>query len=179
MTRKCNECTLCCKLVPVKELEKPANTRCQYQRQIKGCTIYHDLKMPISCSLWNCRWLVNDDTNDLARPDRAHYVIDIMPDSIIAQDQDRIIQVQTVQIWCDPNWPDAHRDPKLREYLLRRGEEGIVGQIRYGSEYAIILIPPNMNMEKKWIEKPGDMKSDNINESIRELQAQGKKVENW
>ena len=42
--RKCGDCQLCCKLVPVADnlvgLHKPANTRCPYQRHHKGCTIY-------------------------------------------------------------------------------------------------------------------------------------------
>jgi len=32
MNRTCGGCTLCCKLLPVRELKKPANTRCQHQR---------------------------------------------------------------------------------------------------------------------------------------------------
>jgi hypothetical protein len=179
MKRECNECQLCCKLLPVAEIGKPANTRCSQQRQFRGCLLYHSNKMPFSCSLWNCRWLVNDDTKDLARPDRSHYVIDIVPDSIVAQDGDKIIHIQTIQIWCDPKFPEAHRDPRLRNYLLRRGEEGILGQVRYGSNFAIILIPPNMNSEKKWIERPGDMQADNIQDEIRKLVKQGKKVERW
>jgi hypothetical protein len=179
MDRKCGDCTLCCKLVPVKEIDKPANTKCIHQRQFRGCLIYHSSKMPISCHLWNCRWLLNDDTNNLARPDRSHYVIDIVPDSIIAQDGDRMFEIQTVQIWCDPNFPDAHQDPRLRQYLLRRGEEGIVGQVRYNEYDAIIIIPPNMNLEKQWIIKDGKMESTDMRETIRKLQSQGKKVERY
>jgi hypothetical protein len=179
MKRECGDCQLCCKLLPVSELNKPANKRCEHQRVHHGCLIYASKRMPLSCHVWNCRWLLNNDTADLARPDRARYVIDIMPDSIVALDGDRVVHIQTVQIWCDPNWPDAHRDPRLRAYLLRRGEEGIVGQIRFSSSDTIILIPPNMNIEKKWIEKRGDYQSDNIRESIRDLQAQGKTVERW
>jgi hypothetical protein len=169
MKRECGDCTICCKLVPVKEIEKPANTKCQYQRQIKGCLVYHDHRMPLSCRVWNCRWLVNNDTNDLARPDRSHYVIDIMPDFVIAVENGRQIPIQTVQIWVDPKHPDAHQDPRLRQYLLRRGEEGIVGQIRYNSDDAIIIIPPNMNIEKKWIIKDGDMREkDELNKLLME-----------
>ena len=68
--RMCGTCSLCCKLLPVRELNKAAGERCRHQ------------KFAIVCAGWNCRWLVNDDTADLSRPDRSHYVIDSMPDSI-------------------------------------------------------------------------------------------------
>src|SRR5262245_37028912 len=91
-TRHCGECTLCCKLLPVhggplingirmpSDLDKPAGERCKYQRHGKGCTVYKSYKMPTCCRVWNCRWLVNDDTQDQSRPDRSHLVIDIVPD---------------------------------------------------------------------------------------------------
>jgi hypothetical protein len=181
MNRECGDCTLCCKLLPVNELDKPANTKCIHQRQFRGCLVYHTTKMPFSCSLWNCRWLVNDDTGNMARPDRAHYVIDILPDSIIAMDGDRIIHIPTVQIWVDPKFPDAHKDPRLRAYLLRRGEEGIVGQIRFNSYDAMILIPPNMNKEKIWVERSANMSQPEggVERIANALVAQGKKVERW
>jgi hypothetical protein len=38
--RRCGDCQLCCKLLPTREVNKPANTRCQHQRAHKGCAIY-------------------------------------------------------------------------------------------------------------------------------------------
>jgi hypothetical protein len=156
--RKCGDCTLCCKLLPVAELNKPASTRCKHQRQIKGCLVYHEPNMPVSCKVWNCRWLVNNDTADLARPDRSHYVIDIMPDFVVALDQGRNIKIQVVQIWCDTNHPDAWKDPRLKEYMIRRGAEGIASMIRYNSNDAIVVIPPNMTKENQWVIRGGDMR---------------------
>jgi hypothetical protein len=157
MRRECGECTLCCKLLPVRELDKKANTRCQYQKVHKGCTVHNTNVQPLSCKLWNCRWLVNDDTADLSRPDRSHYVIDIVPDFITAINDEKIAQkIQTVQIWVDPKHRDAHRDPKLREYLMRlANKKRIIGQIRYGSEDCLILIPPSLTSNGEWIEKEG------------------------
>jgi hypothetical protein len=175
MQRQCNECTLCCRLLPVRELDKKANERCKHQSHHKGCKIYNKPGMPVSCSLWNCRWLVNDDTNTLSRPDRSHYVIDIFPDKILAiEDEGRIVEVQTVQIWVDPNYPDAWKDPALAEYLIRRGKEGIVGQIRFNSEKALIVIPPNMTENKKWVIKEGQMNVPGfVDELIEDLEERG------
>ena len=161
MKRQCGDCTLCCKLVPVKELDKPADTRCKHQRAIKGCLVYHTPKMPLSCHVWNCRWLVNNDTRDLARPDRSHYVIDIMPDFVIALDGDKKIPIQVVQIWCDANYPDAWKDPRLKAYMIRRGEEKIASMVRYNSYDAFIVFPPNMTSEKQWMIRSGDMREKN------------------
>jgi hypothetical protein len=69
-------------LLPVKELGKGAGERCRHQRGL-GCKVYHQLKtVSPSCAMWTCRWLVEDDTSDLSRPDRSHYVIDVMPDYV-------------------------------------------------------------------------------------------------
>jgi hypothetical protein len=155
--RECGDCQLCCKLLPVKGLNKGANTRCRYQKHHKGCTVYNKTAMPIECSLWNCRWLVNDDTHDLPRPDRAHYVIDLMPDTVTAIQDGHAQVFEVIQIWVDPQYPDAHRDPRLRAYLMRQGKKGIMALIRYNDADGFTLIPPNLTGTGDWIEHPGEM----------------------
>lgn len=144
--RQCAGCTLCCKLLPVDlpSGKKPAGERCSHQRTGKGCSIY--AKRPLSCRMWNCRWLVEDDTADLRRPDRTHYVIDILPDYITLEPHDgsASVNVEVVQVWVDPDYPDAWRDPALLAYLDRRGKEGIAGLIRWGSGEGMTVFPPSM-----------------------------------
>jgi hypothetical protein len=156
--RQCGDCQLCCRLLPVRELEKPANTRCRHQSFAKGCGVYRKPGMPPSCALWNCRWLVNNDTADMRRPDRTHYVIDIMPDYIklVPAAGGEPITIAVVQIWCDTKFPDAHRDPELRAYLARRGEEGIAGLVRYSSSAAFTIFPPAMADDGQWHEQSGE-----------------------
>src|SRR5262249_38032112 len=111
LTRRCGDCTLCCRLLPMK--------RDQYSRQevteaivglvqrgfarpseFVGMMLEFDkphgercphqcskgcrvyARRPFGCRYWNCRWLVNDDCGDLRRPDRSHVVIDLMPDFV-------------------------------------------------------------------------------------------------
>jgi hypothetical protein len=58
-----------------------------------------------------------------------------------------------VQIWCDPKHPNAHRDPALRDYLRRRGDESIVALVRYGvARETLLLIPPQMAPDGQWHE---------------------------
>lgn len=149
--RQCGGCTLCCKLTPVRSMNKPSGTRCKHQR-FNGCSIY--ARRPADCATWFCRWLINDDAADLSRPDRAHYVIDMFPDYVVlahATDGSRK-HIPVVQIWVDPKHPDAHRDPALRRYLERRGEHGFAAIIRYSATDGFALFPPNMATDGQWHE---------------------------
>jgi hypothetical protein len=136
----------------IREFDKPAGERCQYQRAGKGCTIYS--RRPFGCRFWNCRWLVNDDTAELRRPDRSHYVIDLVPDFITTRNNEtgEVRHVQCVQIWVDPNHPDSHRDPALRAYVERRAKDGIVALIRYSNRDGFVLIPPRLASDGQWHE---------------------------
>jgi hypothetical protein len=152
--RRCGGCTLCCKVVPQKELKKAAGTRCKYQRTGHGCTIY--AQRPTSCRHWNCVWLGGEvGTEHLSRPDRAGYVIDIMPDFVTARNNEtgdkQIIPVS--QIWVDAARPNSHRDPELRAYLAARGEiKGEAALIRFGNDRAMVLFPPALTPDGQWHE---------------------------
>lgn len=193
--RQCGSCTLCCKLMPmtsrqdedstrtaaemikagmlslkeaagmIKVFDKPAGQRCPHQRHGKGCAIYSI--RPFGCRFWNCRWLVSDDTTDLRRPDRAHYVLDVLPDfvTVVNNETGERTNIEVVQIWVDPAYPEAHRDPELRAYLNRRGEDGIGALIRYGSGNAITLFPPSMSADGQWHEiRHGEMRPEHTAE---------------
>ena len=178
MTRRCGDCTLCCKLVPLskreghttaaamiehgmlslrdaakmmKDFDKPAGERCQFQRHT-GCSVYE--RRPLCCRAWNCRWLVNDDCDDLRRPDRSHYVIDLVPDFVTLQDNETGTRtnIEVVQIWCDPKYPDAHLDPALRRYIDRRGKDGVAAIVRYSSVKAFTVFAPSMASDGEWHE---------------------------
>ena len=155
--RRCNDCTLCCKLLPVRELGKPANTRCTHQRA-KGCTVYGGDDFPRSCRIWSCAWLLNADADDLPRPDRAHYVIDLTPDFVEGAVNGRPVwRVPVVQIWVDPKHPDAHRDPALRAWLERRAQRTPqLALVRSDSQRGLVLAPPCMTDSGQWEEQPGE-----------------------
>ena len=75
MDRQCGECTLCCLVPEVPEMNKPINTMCKHCD--KGCTIWPD--RPKSCRAFDCAWL-RGAMNDDMRPDKSHVAIEVLPD---------------------------------------------------------------------------------------------------
>lgn len=154
MTRRCGNCTLCCRLTPVRELDKKGGERCKHQRLRKGCAIYD--KRPLPCRMWDCRWLNGDDTADQRRPDFSHCVIDMMPDFVTAMDEETKVRenIPVVQIWVDPRHPDAWRAPEIMAYIERRGREGFGAIIRYNQTDATVVFPPTLT-GKGWMTHSG------------------------
>jgi hypothetical protein len=159
--RQCGGCTLCCRLLPVSGIDKPGGVRCRHQRfktsGNAGCAVYRKEGFPGECALWSCQWLVVP-TLDVPRPDHAHYVIDIVPDYITARndyDLTKEITAPIIQIWCDPHYPEAHRDPRLRKWLELQSLEGWCALVRFSPTEALFLIPPRMSDKGVWEEKSG------------------------
>lgn len=181
MTRQCGDCQLCCKLLPMKaggegertaalmvesglmspaeaahmtpDFDKPAGERCPHQRHHKGCMIYP--RRPFGCRTWTCRWLSGEDTADLRRPDHSHYVIDFVPDFVLVDftgGNNPDTPIPVLQIWLDPDYPNAHHDPALRSYLYRRAEEGIAALIRLSDREAFFLAAPPLTDTGEWVE---------------------------
>ena len=140
MNRVCGGCTLCCKLVPVPEIDKGANTRCVHQSSA-GCGVHGTARQPRSCQAFACRWLADPRTRDMRRPDRARYVLDPMPDFVVARQHadDPGVKLPVIQVWCDPAAPQAHRDPALRAYLAGDGQSQRFALIRYSATDAFFL----------------------------------------
>jgi hypothetical protein len=158
--RRCGDCQLCCKLLPVRSIGKVAGQHCKHQRHHKGCSVYgHLARVSPECKLWSCRWLAEDDTAELSRPDRSHYVLDVMPDFVTLRDDatGAVQQIQVVQIWVDPSYRDAHRDPALRAYLERRAKENIIGLIRWSDTEGMALFPPSLSSDGQWHERDSGM----------------------
>src|SRR5882672_6844782 len=156
--RQCGDCQLCCRLLPVPPLQKKAGERCQHQKFGKGCAVYHKPAMPSECAIWNCRWLVNDDCADLSRPDRAHYVIDILPDRLVLKEDATGIEheVFVVQVWIDPKHPEAVHDKHLRAYMLRRAQaDRMATLIRFDSARSLAVFPPPLSEDGEWHERAG------------------------
>ena len=134
-SRRCGDCQLCCKLIPVEEFGKRANERCRHQRAGKGCAIY--AQRPFSCALWNCRWLVDSDALDLPRPDRAHYRFR-HPDRRRERPADQHSRHPSLG---RSRLSESHRAPSFRAWLDRQSRCAL---IRYGSSDGLLLAPPSI-----------------------------------
>jgi hypothetical protein len=140
----------------VVDLKKAAGERCKHARYAKGCAIY--AKRPLECRTWSCAWLaMADETPGVPRPDRAHIVIDIIRDEVMHKYGDGTVQaVPVVQMWCDPAFPEAHKAPALRAYMLNMAtRHGAATIIRYDSERAFVIYPPPLMSDRQWHEKTG------------------------
>lgn len=149
MTRQCGTCTLCCTLLPVRGVTK-AGERCKFQRFHKGCSVYHQHAkgFPVECGIWSCAWL-GGDGGETSRPDRAGFVIDVLPDFVEASNDGVTEKIPVVQVWVDPRRPDSHRDPALRAWLDSLNRCAL---IRQSDREAFLLIPPSANSRGEWIE---------------------------
>lgn len=154
--RTCGGCTLCCKLVPVEELGKPANHRCKHQRFARGCLIY--AKRPFSCREWNCLWLAGTEDGgalQLSRPDHSGYVLDEVPDIVQVRDNvtGKVVDtLDVLQVWVDPKRRDAWKDPALLAMLER---QSVVALIRYSATEGFTLFPPSRTADHQWHEEGG------------------------
>jgi hypothetical protein len=88
--RTCGDCTLCCKVLGVKELEKPTGQYCQHAVKSKGCGIYDS--RPETCRSFRCMWLMGLWPM-WAKPNKVHGVPGL------TDSQKHFI------IWEDPGYP--------------------------------------------------------------------------
>ena len=69
--RSCKDCTLCCELLGINEIDKPAFSKCWNQTRT-GCSVYAD--RPPSCRQFDCAWRRGDVPKHL-KPNKTGAVI--------------------------------------------------------------------------------------------------------
>ena len=99
--RQCGDCTLCCKVMAIEQLAKPASTWCPHCKPGRGCRIYPD--RPEECGAFSCVWLVNELLEEHWKPSRSKLVLTTSDDGL--------------EVRCDPGFPDAGRKAPLRDEL--------------------------------------------------------------
>lgn len=73
-SRICGTCSLCCTVLRVDELAKPAGRDCVHQRGAHGCAIH--ATRPSICRSYRCLWL-QGGLEDHERPDATLGVVDL------------------------------------------------------------------------------------------------------
>jgi hypothetical protein len=106
--RECGECTLCCKLLEIEALAKPAGSWCPHCKPGRGCLIYGN--RPAECQAFSCLWLVNDLLDPHWKPSKSKMVLTTSEDGI--------------EVRCDPGFPDAWRKEPFRSEIHQWAASG-------------------------------------------------------
>lgn len=74
---ECGDCTLCCTLLPIKEMKSPAGKTCIACRNNK-CNIYNT--RPQECKDFKCLWLTSPVLGEDLRPDKCGVMFELCPE---------------------------------------------------------------------------------------------------
>ena len=132
MGRRCGTCTLCCHLLAVQEIGKPALTPCAHCTNGRGCQIYET--RPRQCRLFNCHFLENPKLGEEWRPSKSHIVLVMSLDG------------QRISAQVDPERPGAWRRKQFYSQLkawaqAAATQPGRIGQVlvTVGKQTFVIL----------------------------------------
>ena len=134
MPASCDDCGLCCKVLSVDEIDKPAGHWCRHIHRSehgRSCGIYHE--RPDACRSFECIWLMSQSRPGQAmqpeiRPDRSHVVFCMDASVVLAADVDPENRILYAHV--DPDWANAWRAPlprlAIRTFLDRGGQVIVV-----------------------------------------------------
>jgi hypothetical protein len=71
--RRCGDCTLCCKVLKIVELNKPQGAWCQHCKPGKGCQIYSG--RPHECQRFYCGYLLQENLGEEWKPNHSKIII--------------------------------------------------------------------------------------------------------
>jgi hypothetical protein len=111
MSRTCGSCTLCCKLMGIRALEKPRGTWCSHCSPKSGCDIYPG--RPGECRDFVCAWLGDESLGDEWKPDKSRMVL--VPEPL----HNRLM------VYVDPAMPDVWQRAPYFDVLMRLMQGGL------------------------------------------------------
>lgn len=126
--RQCGDCALCCKVMAIEELAKPASSWCPHCKPGHGCLVYAD--RPAECRTYNCLWLLDERFGPHWKPNKSKLVLTTSPDGI--------------EIRCDPGFPEAWRKEPFRseiQALATSGEAHDVTVVIVVGQKMILIAP--------------------------------------
>lgn len=113
--RQCGDCTLCCKVLAVTELNKAKGDWCSHVVKKRGCGIYET--RPQSCRAFKCLWLSDANLPAEWRPNKAKFVM-------VGESQTGIV------LHVDANFPGAWRQEPYISGLRAMAQKGkALGQL--------------------------------------------------
>ena len=127
--RSCGTCTLCCKVMGVRELNKPAGTWCTHCDPRRGCGIYET--RPAGCREFFCTWRIEASIPEWFRP--------LTSKLVLAVEQ----QGRRLAIHVDPGTPQAWRQEPYYRQLKVWAQEAVATNrqviVRLGKRMIAVL----------------------------------------
>lgn len=110
--KACGDCSLCCKVLEIAELDKPAGPWCAHCREPEpgGCGIY--MTRPEICRSYVCLWKSDRGMSPRLRPDRVG--------TVLMEDAD----TRQYRAVCDPAKPFAWLTPLVFRHLVTMAKAG-------------------------------------------------------
>lgn len=71
--KQCGDCSLCCKIMAIPELNKPKDSWCDHVIRKQGCGIYET--RPHSCRAFKCLWLADPRLPPDWKPSKSKFVM--------------------------------------------------------------------------------------------------------
>lgn len=105
--RRCGRCSICCRVLSVAPLDKPAGERCRFcaPTEAHPCRVY--TTRPEPCREFACLWLQRPELPEALRPDRCHAVLTPTADG------------RGLQVTLHPHRPGAAERAPLSEFIAR------------------------------------------------------------
>jgi len=133
--RGCDGCTLCCKLLSIRELDKPQGVWCEHCNIGVGCRIYDD--RPRECSSFYCGFLTLGTLSEEWRPSKS---------KIVLVDE---LEGKRMAVCVDPGQPDAWKaEPyysQLKEWAVQAVPD--MNQVVVYIGHRAIVILPNEDVD--------------------------------
>lgn len=127
--RRCDSCTLCCKVLSIEELAKPKGNWCSHCDVGRGCRIYE--QRPVECRNFYCGFLTVPDLSEEWRPSKSKIVLVSELDGV------------RIAAHVDPARPDAWRkEPfysKLKEWAIAAAASQCQVVICIGKRTIVVL----------------------------------------
>lgn len=109
--RACDGCTLCCKIMGVREIDKPRGQWCNHCDIGKGCVVHST--SPSECKIYTCRFQVDPGLDENWRPSKCGLVINA--------DRRRVV------VNVDTDRPDAWRKEPFYSTFKRWSRTALPG----------------------------------------------------
>ncbi len=137
----CGSCNLCCRLLDIQSLAKPAHILCWNTGLHGGCKV-HGKDKPEVCVGFKCIWLQSQELTDPAargarwmRPDQCHVMFILDPEN----HQHRFCHV-------DPGHRMAWRQPPVSDYIDELLENGITIDVIVGDLH--VKLPQDLGLDR-------------------------------